>query len=121
MEFNQDLEGKRSPINNPLLLGQDNAEQLFLSSFFSRRVPHAWLLTGTKGIGKATFAYRIARFVLTNAVISREKDRSFYSGKELVKTPINLNSDINNPICRRIMSGGHPDFLNITRALDEKT
>ncbi len=121
MEFNKDLEGERSPINNPLLLGHDDAEQLFLSSFFSRRVPHAWLLTGTKGIGKATFAYRIARFVLTNNVISSGKDRSFYSDIELVKTPINLNSDINNPICRRIMSGGHPDFLNITRALDEKT
>jgi len=121
MEFNQDLEGERSPINNPLLLGHDDCEQLFLSSFFSRRVPHAWLLTGTKGIGKATFAYRIARFVLTNNVISSGKDRSLYSDIELVKTPINLNSDINNPICRRIMSGGHPDFLNITRALDEKT
>ena len=121
MEFNKDLEGERSPINNPLLLGHDDCEQLFLSSFFSRRVPHAWLLTGTKGIGKATFAYRIARFVLTNNVISSGKDRSLYSDIELVKTPINLNSDINNPICRRIMSGGHPDFLNITRALDEKT
>lgn len=121
MGSNQDLEGKRSPINNPLLLGQDDAEQLFLSSFFSRRVPHAWLLTGAKGIGKATFAHRIARFVLTNTAISPEKNNFFYSDLKLVKTPINLNSDINNPICRRIMSGGHPDFLNITRAMDEKT
>ena len=53
MELNQDLEGNRSPINNPLLLGQDDAEQQFLSSFFSRRIPHAWLLTGTKGVGKS--------------------------------------------------------------------
>ncbi|CUU42074.1 DNA polymerase III subunit tau [Blastochloris viridis] len=27
-------------------------------------MPHAWLLGGTEGIGKATFAYRVARFVL---------------------------------------------------------
>ena len=121
MEFNQDLEGERSPINNPLLLGHDDAEQLFLSSFFSKRVPHAWLLTGTKGIGKATFAYRVARFVLTNNAISSETDELFSSDLEMDKPPINLNSDINNPICRRIMSGGHPDFLNITRTLDEKT
>ena len=121
MKLSESLRENRLPINNPFLLGQGEAEQKFLSSFFSKRIPHAWLLTGPKGIGKATFAHRIARFVLTNTFVLHEEDGLFSSNLDLDKKATNLNHDINDPICRRIISGGHPDFLHITRTLDEKS
>ena len=46
------------------LIGQSAAEQAIFDAFMSGRMPHAWLLTGPKGIGKATLAWRAARFLL---------------------------------------------------------
>ena len=49
---------------NPLLLGQASAEQTLLTAWRSGRLPHGWVIGGPRGIGKATLAYRFARFVL---------------------------------------------------------
>jgi DNA polymerase-3 subunit delta' len=40
------------------------AEAAFLSALNAGRLPHAWLLTGPRGIGKATFAWRAARYLI---------------------------------------------------------
>ncbi|MBV9556259.1 MAG: DNA polymerase III subunit delta', partial [Pseudolabrys sp.] len=48
------------------LFGHDDAERVVLDSYRSGRIPHAWLIGGAPGIGKATLAYRIARFVLAH-------------------------------------------------------
>jgi DNA polymerase III subunit delta' len=39
-------------------------EQAFLAAYNSDRLHHAWLLTGPRGLGKATFAFRVARFLM---------------------------------------------------------
>ncbi|MBL4615560.1 MAG: DNA polymerase III subunit delta', partial [Magnetovibrio sp.] len=52
------------PIANTQLQGHDEAEQVLLDAYNSRRLHHAWLITGPKGIGKATLAHRFARFIL---------------------------------------------------------
>jgi DNA polymerase-3 subunit delta' len=52
------------PRETTVLFGHDSAEREFLAVYRSGRVPHAWLIGGEPGIGKATLAYRIARFVL---------------------------------------------------------
>ena len=49
-------------------IGNDNIEQFMLNSINSRKLHHAYLFSGTKGIGKATFAYRAARYILSNAL-----------------------------------------------------
>jgi dTMP kinase len=54
------------PRETTVLFGHRAAEQEFLSSYRSGRIPHSWLITGEAGIGKATLAYRMARFVLAN-------------------------------------------------------
>jgi DNA polymerase-3 subunit delta' len=54
-----------SPAATTRCLGHDHAEQAILESLRSGKMPHAWLLSGPKGIGKASFAYRIARFLLS--------------------------------------------------------
>ena len=48
------------------LFGHREAETALLNAYKSGRIPHAWLIGGAQGIGKATLAYRMARFVLTH-------------------------------------------------------
>lgn len=52
------------PRKNTRLLGHEAAERTVLDAWNAGRMPHAILIAGPRGIGKATFAYRIARFVL---------------------------------------------------------
>ena len=48
------------------LYGHAEAEQALLDAYRGGRIPHAWLIGGPPGIGKATLAYRMARFVLAH-------------------------------------------------------
>ena len=108
------------PIANPDLFDHTKAENEFLNAFNSGRLPHAWLITGPKGIGKATFSHRIARFILTRNS-SSDNTASLFENNLNPDGSGGLDVDITSPICRRIISGGHPDFLNIERGIDEKT
>ena len=54
-----------SPDANSYLIGHENEVELFLKSFNSKALHHGWLITGDEGIGKATLAYKIARFLLS--------------------------------------------------------
>ena len=56
----------RHPRETPDLFGHREAETALLTAYRSGRIPHAWLIGGASGIGKATLAYRMARFVLTH-------------------------------------------------------
>src|SRR5437868_13728151 len=51
------------PRANPDLLGHEAAEAELRRLFDSGRMPHALLLSGPRGIGKATLAFRLASFV----------------------------------------------------------
>ena len=59
------LEGTCHPRHTLAVLGHDKAEAQFMSAFHSDRLHHAWMITGPKGIGKATFAWRLAKFILS--------------------------------------------------------
>ncbi len=52
------------PLRNLDLLGQAVAEAALVRAWRSGRLPHGWLFTGRFGLGKATLAYRFARFLL---------------------------------------------------------
>ena len=54
------------PRETTALFGHREAEAALLDSYRSGRIPHAWLIGGAQGIGKATLAYRMARFVLAH-------------------------------------------------------
>ena len=54
------------PRANPRLFDQTEAEAVLLRAAQSGRLPHAWLLTGPRGVGKATLAFRFARYLLAN-------------------------------------------------------
>lgn len=55
----------QSPRMTTHFLGHQAAEHTVLESVLSKKMPHAWLLSGPRGIGKATFAFRIARFLFS--------------------------------------------------------
>ena len=62
--MNGDEPGPPAPRANPLLIGHEAAERRLADAFAGGRLAHAWLIAGPRGIGKATLAYRFARFVL---------------------------------------------------------
>lgn len=97
------------------LLGHDAAEKTFLRAWTSGRVHHAWLLTGPQGIGKATLAYRIARFALARGAVSA----GGLFGEE--PAPESLEIPAEHPVFRRVASGGHSDLLTVERSVNSKT
>ena len=60
------LSGAPAPRTTKTLFGHTLAEREFLEAFRSGRLPHAWILGGRQGIGKATLAWRVARFLTAN-------------------------------------------------------
>src|SRR5258708_16338607 len=54
------------PRETTALFGHREAETALLNAYRSGRIPHAWLIGGAAGIGKATLAYRMARFGLAH-------------------------------------------------------
>ena len=58
------VEGVPHPRKTPALLGHEDAQAAFLGAFLEGRLHHAWLIAGPRGVGKATLAWRLARFLL---------------------------------------------------------
>lgn len=107
-----------TPRENPDLCGHEEAEQTLLNAFNSGRLAHAWLITGPKGIGKATLAFRFARFLLSQG---NGEGESGLFGEDLPKDkPSSLYIAPDDPIFHRIASGGHGDLRVIERQFDEK-
>jgi DNA polymerase-3 subunit delta' len=57
-------EGPLHPRHRRQLYGHEQAETRLLDAYHSGKFHHAWLLTGPKGVGKATLAYRLAKYLL---------------------------------------------------------
>jgi DNA polymerase-3 subunit delta' len=101
------------PRANPLLLGHEDAVARLRDALSAGRFPHAWLITGPRGIGKATFAYRTARMLLSLPAGSPSAGRSRAQVGLLDETSeIGAGDD---PVFRRVASGGHADLLTIER------
>ena len=92
-----------TPRENPLLFGHETAEAQLLHAVTSGRVHHAWLITGSAGVGKATLAFRFARRLLAGPA----------AGDTLALEPA-------SPVFRRVAIGSHADLLTVEREWDEK-
>ena len=51
-----------TPRTNPFLLGHEEAEKFLLDAWKNNSLHNSWLFSGIEGIGKATLAYKFARF-----------------------------------------------------------
>ncbi|WP_445376507.1 DNA polymerase III subunit delta' [Niveispirillum fermenti] len=105
-----------NPRRNNFLEGHATAEKLLLDSWNSGRMHHAWLIGGPPGIGKATLAFRMARFVLTRGLPGEQEMGLFGPPPD----PTSLTVDPEGPVSHRVASGGHADLLTIQRTWDEK-
>jgi DNA polymerase-3 subunit delta' len=100
-----------------LLVGQEAAEHTLLEAYRSGRLPHAWLLAGPRGVGKATLAYRLARFLQAGGSEAGGSEAGGLFGGP----PADLALAPDHPVFHRIASGGHPDLLTVERGFNEKT
>jgi DNA polymerase III subunit delta' len=103
--------GARPPRFAPALIGHARAEAEMLEAYRSGRLAHAWLISGPEGVGKATLAWRFARFVLcfgdpTARAVAEARD---------------LSAPENHPAARQLAALAHPDFALIRRAWNSKS
>ena len=92
------------------LYGHVEAEHAFLDAYRGGRMPHAWLIGGARGIGKATLAYRMARFVFAHPDPATP---AVQNAESLALPP-------DNPAVRRVAAQGHSDMLALERVEDDK-
>jgi len=102
------------PRQNAGLAGQGAAERVLLDAYRSGRLPHAWLLTGPRGIGKATLAYRFARFILNEGPASA----GGLFGEPLPPESVAIAAD--TPAFRKVAAASHPDLFIAERRYNEK-
>jgi DNA polymerase-3 subunit delta' len=101
------------PRANPDLLGHEAVEAALLRAVADGKLPHALLLGGPRGIGKATLAFRFARFLFAQRG----------GGEGLFGAPPpsgGLAVAESDPVFRRVAASGHADLLTVERAWDEK-
>ena len=108
------VEGAPHPRDTRVLRGQAAAEAAFLDAVRSGRMHHGWLLTGPRGVGKATLAWRIARFLLAEA----PADAGFFGAPP---PPETLDVPPDHPIARRVAAQSEGRLKLIRRTADEKT
>ncbi len=84
------------------LIGHEGQEVDFIEAHSSGRMAHAWLLTGSRGVGKAGFARRAATWLIAH-------------GSEALVPSATLDVDSDHPAQHLIDSGSHPEFLWLKR------
>jgi DNA polymerase-3 subunit delta' len=100
----------RHPRETSDLFGHREAETALLTAYRSGRIPHAWLIGGAQGIGKATLAYRMARFVLTHPNPEAPS----------VQRAGTLAIDPGDHVARQITAGAHGGLLVLERGLNDR-
>jgi len=102
-------EGAPHPRETRHLFGQGAAEAAFLDAHATGRLHHAWMLTGPRGVGKATLAWRIARFLL--AAQETQEDGLFGAPPP----PASLDVDPDHPVARRMLALSEPGLFLLRR------
>ncbi|HKY19240.1 MAG TPA: DNA polymerase III subunit delta' [Rhizomicrobium sp.] len=101
------IEGFSHPRETFELRGQDAVLGRAARALRAGRAPSAWLITGPPGIGKATLAYRIARYLLAYGATAQG--------------PEDLSLAQDHAVSRQVAAQSHPGLLVLKRALNPKT
>jgi DNA polymerase-3 subunit delta' len=109
---------QEGPRYTDQLFGHECAERTFLDAFNSDRLHHAWLISGPKGVGKATLAWQFAKFLLTQP---NDDGPSLFREALPADQPITLQVDTEDADVQRIIAGGHGGLKLVERSENEKT
>ena len=101
------LDGFDHPRQTTRLIGQDVALARAARAIRGGKPPQAWLISGPPGVGKATFAYRVARYLLA------------YGARDT--GPGDLAVPANDPAAIQVAAGSHPGLLALKRGLNPET
>jgi DNA polymerase-3 subunit delta' len=105
------IDGWPAPEEQASWYGAADAEETLLEAYRSGKMHHAWLIGGPKGIGKATLAYRFARFILAHPDLTASN----------VAEARNLSLPEDHPVFRKVASRAHPNLLVLERPWNEET
>ena len=94
-------------INQLELFGYDSYFNLFSNLYNNKKLPNSILLTGSKGLGKSTFAYHFINYLFS------KNEKNMYS-------ILNYSINENNSSYKLVKSGSHPNFFLIDNKLSEK-
>ena len=101
------IEGYPHPRETQILVGQDVALSRAARAIRGGKPPQGWLISGPPGIGKATLAYRIARYLLA------------YGARDAGAA--DLSVPVNDPNAIQVAAGSHPGLLVLKRGINERT
>ena len=106
------VEGAPHPRETARLFGHVSAEANFLTAFNSGRLHHGWLISGPSGVGKATLAWRLARFLLATPVAD--------GGMFDPEPPNTLDIAPDHPVARRMAALSEGRMFLLRRGLNDK-
>ena len=101
------LAGFAHPRNTTTLIGQDATLERAARQIRGGKPPSGWLISGPPGIGKATFAYRIARYLLAHGAHDTGA--------------VDLSVPPNDPAAMQMSAGAHPGLMLLRRRTNDKT
>ncbi|MEP5761782.1 MAG: DNA polymerase III subunit delta' [Litoreibacter sp.] len=104
------IDGAPHPRETTRLFGQETAEANFMEAFNGDRLHHGWLITGPRGVGKATLAWRIARFLIATP----NDDGGMFAPAR----PENLDIPVDHSVNRRILAESEPGIFSLRRPYD---
>ncbi len=107
-EQHDTLEGVPEPAENRHLFGHAHETAMLAKAYRADKLPHALMLVGPAGIGKATMAFHLARHLL-----------EFPSGADAPEGFV--DPDVTSSLFRQIAIGAHPSVLHLTRPANDKT
>lgn len=108
------IEGAPHPRETATLFGQSRAETDFLEAYNTSRLHSGWLITGPRGVGKATLAWKIATFLL-----AEQAGGGMFGDAPPAATSLAVSVD--NPDARLVQSGAHPRLIVIRRPYNYDT
>lgn len=106
------LPGVPHPRETVRLFGQEAAEAGFLEAFNAGRLHSGWLITGPRGVGKATLAWRIAAFLIT----APSQEAGLFGDPE----PVTSLDAPEGDATHKLRSGLHPQLHIVKRGPNDK-
>ncbi len=103
------LSGFLSPRENPFFVGHEHAQNTLVSSFKSNHFPHAWMVTGAEGIGKASLVFHFIRNVFAHNLELCGDNNGLVALDRL------------DPVFAQVSSLSHPDMLVLQRSRNPKS